>query len=181
LHTPYRVVPRPISLLTWTRADDASSHPGRAPESTWTSTYREAEVAQGKPEAEEAQEAEDWVPPKQYWNFHYYPGAREQEHYPRPGPPCTRCGKHSGPNRRRCPAHPDRNTRNPLGTSDLGRSRTNSHQCQACRPPGRYLRPDRPDPNRRTPTQSLPTLRLLVSRWFFKLLSARGRSRKGCG
>ena len=73
LHTPYRVVPRPISLLTWTRADDASSHPGRAPESTWTSTYREAEVAQGEPEAEEAQGAEDWVPPKQYWNFHYYP------------------------------------------------------------------------------------------------------------
>ena len=43
-----------------------TSPPGRAPESTWTSTYREAEVAQGEPEAEEAQGAEDWVPPKQY-------------------------------------------------------------------------------------------------------------------
>ncbi|MGB9226904.1 hypothetical protein, partial [Mycobacterium sp.] len=45
---------------TWTRADDASSQPGKGRESTWTSTCRVAVAAAEEPEPEEPQEAEDY-------------------------------------------------------------------------------------------------------------------------
>jgi hypothetical protein len=72
---------------TWTRADDASSQPGKGPESTWTSTCRVATAAAEEPEPEEPQEAEDYLRPRP-----------EGKHCPRRRPPNTRCGRHSCPN-----------------------------------------------------------------------------------
>ena len=66
---------------------------------------------------EEAQGAEDYLPPKRHWHY-----AGPSEHCLRPRPPCTRCGKRSCPIGHPGTAHPDLCTRNPLGTSDLGRS-----------------------------------------------------------
>lgn len=136
-------------------ADDASSRPGRAPESTCSSTYREAEADMEALEAhlgplwEESEGAEGWVPHKCL-----------DLDWPGQGPRASRCGRHS------YPMSPGREhdsgsstTRNPLGTSDLGRNtqRRPSRQASNRRSPGRYLHPDRSDPNRQTPTQPLQT------------------------
>ncbi|MDT5048749.1 MAG: hypothetical protein QOG75_4643, partial [Mycobacterium sp.] len=102
----------PSLMLISTRDDDASSRPGRAPESTCSSTYREAAAAHQDPEAEELEGAEGWVPHR----------CLDLDWLGR-GPRDSRCGRHS------CPTSPGRKrdsgssgTTNPLGTSDSVRS-----------------------------------------------------------
>jgi hypothetical protein len=88
-------------------------------------------------------------------------------HYPARRRQNTRCGRRSWPKPRSSPAPHGLGPWIALGTSDLvrvlGRPANRTPDCCRGRR-GRYLRPapNRPDPNRQTPAQSLLTRRFLV-------------------